>query len=106
MQAVKGEPYLVEHANSIKPKPKELKSIFIWDHFYQVAFDTIGPLPKTYNGNMYILVAIDHYFKWCKTKVMVDHDTNIATRFLEHEIKCRFGVPKYILSNNGSEWVA
>jgi hypothetical protein len=55
---------------------------------------------------MYILVAIDHYFKWCKTKVMVDHDTNIATRFLEHEIKCRFGVPKYILSNNGSEWVA
>ncbi len=71
-----------------------------------MALDTIGPLPKTYNGNMYILVAIDHYFKWCKTKVMVDHDTKIATRFLEDEVICKFVVPKYILSNNGSEWVA
>jgi hypothetical protein len=90
----------------VRPEPKELKSIFISDHFYQMAIDTIGLLPKTYNGNMYILVAIDHYVKWCKTKVMVDHDTKIATRFLEDEVKCKFGVPKYILSNNGSEWVA
>ncbi len=97
---------LVKHTSSIRSKHEELKSIFIWDHFYQVAFDTIGPLPKTYNGNMYILVAIDHYFKWCKTKMMVDHDTKIATRFLEDEVICKFVVPKYILSNNGSEWVA
>ncbi len=61
-----------------------------------MVLDTIGPLPKTYN--MYILVAIDHYFNWCKTKAMVDHDTNIATRFLEDEIICKFVVPKYILS--------
>lgn len=35
-----------------------------------------------------------------------DHDVNIVARFLEDEIICRFGVPKYIMTNNGSKWAA
>jgi hypothetical protein len=38
----------------------ELKSIPICELFYQVAMDTIGPLPKPKARNKYILVAIDH----------------------------------------------
>jgi hypothetical protein len=49
-------------------------------------FDIVGPLPNTYNGNKYILVAIDHYSKWCEAKVVGDHDVNIVARFLEDEI--------------------
>jgi hypothetical protein len=51
-------------------------------------------LPKTYNGNKYISVAIDH------------HDVEIIARFLENEVICRFGIPKYIMTNNGFEWAA
>ncbi len=49
-------------------------------------------------------MAIDHYSKWCEAKAMMDHDIEIATKILEGEIICKFGVPKYILTNNGTEW--
>jgi hypothetical protein len=71
-----------------------------------VALDTVGPLPKTKNGNKYVLVAIDHYSKWCEARPIKDHDAPIATKFLEEEIICRFGVPKFIFTNNGGEWMA
>jgi hypothetical protein len=90
--------------SSIKIEPKEFKNIPIWDQFHHVTFDTFGPLCETNNGNRYILVAIDHYSKWCEAKVMVDHDAEIVPRFLEDEVICMFSVPKYIIIDNGSEW--
>jgi hypothetical protein len=56
------------------------------------------------NGNKYILVAIDHYLKWCETKDVVDHNAKPMARFLEDEFIYRFGESKYILTNNGFEW--
>jgi hypothetical protein len=84
---------------------EEMKSIPICDLFYRVALDTVGPLPETTNGNTYVLVAIDHYFKWCETQPVKEHDVHIAAKFLEDEIIYRYGVPKYVLTNNGSEWM-
>jgi hypothetical protein len=49
------------------------------------------------------MVAIDHYSKWCEAKAFVDHDAKTTRRFLEDKIICRFGVPKYVLTNNGSK---
>jgi hypothetical protein len=48
-------------------------------------------------------VANDHYSKWCEAKVVVDHDVMIIARFFEDEMICRFGVPKYLLTNNELE---
>jgi hypothetical protein len=58
------------------------------------------------SGNKYILVAIDHYLKWCEAKAVVDHGAKTVARFLEDEIICRYGVPKFVLTNNGEEWAA
>ncbi len=83
-----------------------MKTIPIYDLFHIIAMDTAGPLPKTKSGNKYILVAIDHYSKWCETKAVVDHGTKTAARFLEDDIVCRYGVPKFVLTDNGGEWAA
>jgi len=74
--------------------------------FHQVALDIVGPLPETKSGNKYILVAIDRYSKWCKAKAVANHGAKTAARFLEDEIICRYGVPKFVLTDNGGEWVA
>jgi hypothetical protein len=63
-------------------------------------------LPETKAGNKYILVAIDHYSKWCEAKAVADHEAKTAVRFLEDDLICRYGVPKYVLTDNGGEWGA
>jgi hypothetical protein len=91
---------------SVRSGDEELKTIPICDLFHRIAMDTVGPLPETKSGNKYILVAIDHYSKWCEAKAVADHGVKIAARFLEDDIVCRYGVPKFVLTDNGGEWAA
>jgi hypothetical protein len=96
---------LVKNTRNIKLKPKEFKSIPIWDQLYKVALDTIGLLLEMKHGNKYVLPAIDHYSKWCEAKSIVDHDVETIARFLEDEAICRFSAPKYVLIDNNFEVV-
>jgi hypothetical protein len=97
---------LVKSSGSVRSRDEPLKSIPVCDMFYRVALDTAGQLPETKSGNRYILVAIDHYSKWCEAKAVADHGAKTAAKFLEDEIICRYGVPKFVLTDNGGEWVA
>jgi hypothetical protein len=63
-----------------------------------------NPFPETKHGNIYVLLAINHYSKWCEARAMVDHDVEMAAKFLEHKAIYKFGVLEYILINNGCEW--
>jgi hypothetical protein len=96
----------VRSSGSIRSGDEQLKNIPVCDLFYRVALDTAGPLPETRSGNRYILVAIDHYSKWCEARAVADHGAKTAARFLEDEIICRYGVPKFVLTDNGGEWAA
>jgi hypothetical protein len=95
---------MVRKIGSIHSEDEELKNIPICDLFYRIVMDTVGPLPETKFGNKYIMVAIEHYSKWCEAKAVVDHGAKTTARFLEDDIICRYGVPKFILINNGGEW--
>jgi phage terminase large subunit len=97
---------LVKSEGSIHSGDERLKSIPICDLFHRVALDTAGPLPETKAGNKYILVAIDHYSKRCEAKAVADHTTKTASRFLEDDIIYKYEVPKFVLTDNGGEWVA
>jgi hypothetical protein len=92
---------LVRSSGSIRSGDEQLKSIPVCDLFHRVALDTTGPLPETKLGNKYTLVAIDHYSKWCEAKAIADHGAKTAAKFLEDDIICRYGVPKFILTDNG-----
>jgi hypothetical protein len=49
---------------------EKMKSILICDFFYWVILDTTRPLFKTIDNNKYVFVAIDHYSKWCETRLI------------------------------------
>jgi hypothetical protein len=91
---------------NVQSRDEQLKSIPVCDLFYGIALDTAGPLLETKSGNKYILMAIDHYSKWCETKAVADHGAKTVARFLEDDLICRYGVPKFILTDNGGEWCA
>ncbi len=46
----------------------------------------MGLLPETNNGNMSILIAIDHYSKWVEAKAINEHEAWIVAKFLEDDI--------------------
>ncbi len=96
----------MKSVGSVHSGNEELKTIPIYDLFHRIAMDTVGPLPETKSGNKYILVAINHYSKWCEAKAVADHGAKTAARFLEDDIVCRYGVPKFVLTDNGGEWAA
>ncbi len=50
------------------------------------------------------MVVIDHYSKWFETKVVLDHIATTIVVFFEKKNNYRYGVPKYVLTNNGGEW--
>ncbi len=84
---------------------EDLKNIPICDLFYKVTFVIAGPFPETNQDNKYILVAIEHYSKWCEAKVMQDHTIITIAKFFKEDIIYRYGVLKYILTDNGGEWL-
>jgi hypothetical protein len=97
---------LVKSVGSVRSGDERLKSIPICDLFHIVALDTVEPLLETKSGNKYILVAIDHYFKWCEAKAVADHGAKTAAKFLEDDLICRHGVPRFVLIDNAGEWGA
>ncbi len=97
---------MVKRTGSMRSEDEELKSRAVCDLFYRVAMDTTGPLPETKSGNKYILVAVDHYSKWCEARAVADHGARTAAKFLEDDLICRYGVPKFVLTDNGGEWAA
>lgn len=90
---------------NIQSKDEKLKNIFVCEVFHKVAMDIAGPLPKPKVKNQYILVTIDHYSKWCETKVVSYHDMKIVVKFFEKDINCRYGVPKCIFIDDKGEWL-
>jgi hypothetical protein len=97
---------MVRRLGSVRLEDEEMKSIPVCDLFHRVAMDIAGPLLATKSGNRYLLVAIDHYSKWCEVKVVGDLGAKTAASLLEDDIICRYGVPKFILTDNGGEWAA
>jgi hypothetical protein len=51
------------------------------------------------------LVAIEHYSKWCEAKAMQDHTIITIAKIFKKDIICRYWVLKYILIDNGGEWL-
>jgi hypothetical protein len=95
---------MVRKVGSILSEDEELKSIHVCEPFYKIAMDIVGPLTETKSGNKYILIAINHHSKRCEAKVVVDHGAKTIAKFLEDDIICRYGVPKFVLTDNGGEW--
>jgi hypothetical protein len=77
---------MVRKVGNIRSEDEELKSIPICELFYKVDMDTVGPLLETKSRNNYILVAIDHYSKWCEAKAVVDYGVKIVAKFLEDDV--------------------
>ncbi|CAM8895855.1 unnamed protein product [Rhodiola kirilowii] len=63
----------------------------------------MGPFPVSC-GYSYILVAVDYVSKWVEAKATRCDDAKTVIDFLRTNIFCRYGVPKAIISDQGTHF--
>ena len=71
-----------------------------------VAVDLMGPLPKSYAGHEYVLVAVDHYTKWTEVFPLKAATGKVIACTIARQLFSRYGAPKVLLSDNGSQFTS
>ncbi|MCO5604442.1 hypothetical protein L7F22_058608 [Adiantum nelumboides] len=61
----------------------------------------MGPLPRTANGKLYILVAIDYMTRWVEAQSVAKVNEKTVSKFAYTHIYCRFGTPLETVFDNG-----
>ncbi|CAM8940392.1 unnamed protein product [Rhodiola kirilowii] len=77
--------------------------ILVNDVFDIWGIDFMGPFPVSC-GFAYILVAVDYVTKWVEAKATRCDDAKTVVDFLRTHIFCRYGVPKAIISDQGTHF--
>ena len=65
--------------------------------------DFMGPFPPFYSFR-YILVAVEYVSKWVEAIATTTCDAQIVLQFLKKHIFTRYGVPKGLVSDDGSHF--
>lgn len=72
--------------------------------FQRLYIDLIGPFPRTRNGNVGILIVLDHFSKFTFLRPLKKLVSQPIVSYLREEIFMCYGVPQVIISDNGSQF--
>jgi hypothetical protein len=68
--------------------------------------DWLGPLPPAQGNLKYVVVAVEYFSMWIEAKPLAIITSAIVQKFFWQSIVCRFGVPKAITIDNGTQFDA
>lgn len=71
-----------------------------------ISLDFIGPLPRSTRGYTHILVITDHFSKYVLLIPLRSATANALTRHIEEEVFLVYGVPQYLICDNGKQMVS
>ena len=90
------------HGDLIHMPPSEFHALTSPWLFSVWGIDIIGKiLPKSSNGQEYILVANDYFTKWVEAASYVRLTAARVAKFIRSHIICRYGVPHELISDRG-----
>jgi len=65
--------------------------------------DFMGPFLVSF-GFTYILLVVDYVSRWVEAKATRTNDARVVVDFVRSHIFCRFGVPRAIISDQGTHF--
>lgn len=74
--------------------------------FEVLAMDLFGPLPEGDKGERWIFLVEDTATRWVELFALVDANAENCAKILIEEIFMRYGLPRRIISDNGSQFVS
>ena len=71
----------------------------------RISLDIVGPLNKTDNNNKYIQTCVDFLTRYPECIPLQDIRAETVAKAFVENIICRFGTPRELLTDNGSQFV-
>ena len=81
-----------------------MKSFDVGAPFERIALDILGPLPRTKQGNKYLLVIGDYFSKWLEAIPLRNQESTTVAKKLVDRIVSIFGVPLFIHTDQESNF--
>jgi transposase InsO family protein len=74
--------------------------------FSQWGLDIVGPLHRAPGNRQWLIVATDYFTKWVEAEPLVHITDADSKRFVWKNIITHFGIPRVLMSDNGSQFVS
>ena len=85
------------------PRP-ELQPLPISGLMYRWGVDLCGPFPETSRGNVYCMVAVEHYSKHIELVPLPNKEAKTTAAAFAAAVLGRYGCPAEVLTDQGTEW--
>ena len=69
-----------------------------------IGIDYMGPFKESISGNVYIVLAVDYWSKYCFAEATKTFDAETTAKFMFNQIVCKFGIFTKVLSDQGSNF--
>ena len=94
------------HSNvSHLPAEKLHSTIAPWP-FMKWGMDIVGKLPTAPGQRVFMLAVTDYFTKWVEAEAYKQVRDRDVKNFIWRHVICRFGVPKEIVTDNGSQFIS
>ena len=90
--------------NPVRQNKGEMRNIASGYPLERIGIDIVGPLPKTEQGNAYIVVMIDYFTKFPFAYALKEISAETVANVLMDQVICMFGVPMSLHSDQGSNF--
>jgi len=74
--------------------------------FPYLGIDILGPFPLAIRQMKYLIVAIEYFTKWVEAEPVAQITAHKVQHFVWKNIVCRFGVPRRLISDNGTQFAS
>lgn len=74
--------------------------------FEIIAIDLFGPLPRTPQGNQWILIVEDLCSRWTELFALAEASAENCATILLNEVFLRYGIPRRVHSDNGTQFIS
>jgi ribonuclease HI len=88
-----------------QPAAKLLPLVSPWP-FAQWGMDLVSPLPKATGNRRWLIVATNYFTKWVEAEPLANIRDKDSIKFVWKNIITRFGIPKTIISDNGTQFTS
>ncbi|GFW41656.1 transposon Tf2-11 polyprotein [Trichonephila clavipes] len=103
---VKNCPDCIKYKASNQKPSRLLQTPVPAQHFETLAIDLFGPLPESKDGKRWILIIEDCTTKWVELFALPNATAKECAITLIEEVLLRYGIPRHLISDNGTQFVS